>query len=99
VTNLCENATKFGSGVRVELGARAGMATIDVADDGPGIPVEHRSRVLEPFYKVDAARGGTNVGFGLGLSIVAEIVQDHGGKLELLDRHPNGLIARIAIPT
>ncbi|WP_319313662.1 ATP-binding protein [Shinella sp.] len=99
VTNLCENATKFGSSVRVELGASAGMATIDVADDGPGIPVEHRSRVLEPFYKVDAARGGTDAGFGLGLSIVAEIVQDHGGKLELLDRHPNGLIARIAIPT
>ncbi len=99
VTNLCENATKFGSSVRVELGASAGMATIDVADDGPGIPAEHRSRVLEPFYKVDAARGGTNVGFGLGLSIVAEIVQDHGGKLELLDRHPSGLIARIAIPT
>ncbi len=98
VTNLCENATKFGSSVRVELGASAGMATIDVADDGPGIPVEHRSRVLEPFYKVDAARGGADVGFGLGLSIVAEIVQDHRGTLEFFDRHPHGLIVRISIP-
>lgn len=98
VTNLCENATKFGNTVRVELGASAGMATIDIADDGPGIPVEHRSRVLEPFYKVDAARGGTDAGFGLGLSIVAEIVQDHRGTLAFLDRHPHGLIARISIP-
>lgn len=98
VTNLCENATKFGNIVRVELGSSAGMATIDIADDGPGIPVEHRSRVLEPFYKVDAARGGTSVGFGLGLSIVAEIVQGHHGTLEFLDREPNGLIARLSIP-
>lgn len=98
VTNLCENATKFGANVRVELGASAGMARIDVADDGPGIPAEHRSRVLEPFYKVDAARGGTDVGFGLGLSIVAEIVQDHRGTLEFFDRHPHGLIVRISIP-
>lgn len=98
VTNLCENATKFGGNVRVQLGASAGMATIEVADDGPGIPLEHRSRVLEPFYKVDAARAGTGAGFGLGLSIVAEIVRDHGGTVELLDRHPTGLIAKISIP-
>jgi signal transduction histidine kinase len=98
VTNLCENATKFGDTVRVELGSSAGMATIDVIDDGPGIPVEHRSRVLEPFYKVDAARGGTSVGFGLGLSIVAEIVQGHHATLEFLDRKPSGLIARLRMP-
>ncbi|MGK6314306.1 ATP-binding protein [Neorhizobium sp. DT-125] len=98
VTNLCDNATKFANRVKVELRATAGEAIIDVADDGPGIPAEHRERVLEPFYKVNAARGGTDGGFGLGLSIVAEIVQAHHGKLELIDRHPQGLIARLAIP-
>lgn len=98
VTNLCENATKFGKHVRVELSTDRKLVTIDVSDDGPGIPAEHRSRVLEPFYKVDTARGGTDAGFGLGLSIVAEIVEAHQGRLELLERHPNGLIARITIP-
>jgi len=98
VTNLCDNATKFGKRVDVELRAAGGEVTIDVADDGPGISAEHRAQVLEPFYKIDAARGKADSGFGLGLSIVAEIVQAHHGKLELLDQHPNGLIARLVIP-
>lgn len=98
VTNLCDNATKFGSRVQVELTTASGEAIIDVSDDGPGIPAEHRARVPEPFYKVDAARGKADSGFGLGLSIVAEIIHAHHGKLELLDRHPNGLIARLVIP-
>lgn len=98
VTNLCENAAKFGTRVGVSLSLGAGFVTIDVADDGPGIPEQHRNRVLEPFYKVDAARGGSDRGFGLGLSIVAEIVQAHHGRLELLDRQPTGLLARITLP-
>ncbi|WP_244505381.1 ATP-binding protein [Rhizobium sp. LCM 4573] len=98
VTNLCDNATKFGRRVQVELRAAAGEAIIDVSDDGPGIPAEHRTRVLEPFFKANPARGGPDTGFGLGLSIVAEIVQSHHGKLELKDRDPQGLTARLVIP-
>lgn len=98
VTNLCENGTKFGSRVDVSLSVEGGFVNIDVADDGPGIPEQHRHRVTEPFYKVDNARGGDDPGFGLGLSIVTEIVQAHHGRLELLDRHPGGLIARIMLP-
>lgn len=98
ITNLCENGTKFGSRVDVSLSAGAGLVTIDVADNGPGIPQEHRNRVTEPFYKADGSRGGADSGFGLGLSIVSEIVQAHNGRLELLDRHPEGLIARITLP-
>ncbi|WP_119944458.1 ATP-binding protein [Neorhizobium sp. NCHU2750] len=98
VTNLCENAVKFGSRVEIELRVTGALAVIDVMDDGPGIPKEYRTRVLEPFFKVDAARGGNNAGFGLGLSIVAEIVQAHNGKLELLDRIPKGLLARLTLP-
>ncbi|PRD44024.1 two-component sensor histidine kinase [Phyllobacterium phragmitis] len=98
VTNLCDNATKFGSSVIVELREDAGMTIIDVIDDGPGIPEPNRARVLEPFFKIDDARGGANSGFGLGLSIVAEIVQAHGGKLEFLERQPNGLVVRMTLP-
>jgi signal transduction histidine kinase len=98
VTNLCENATKFATQIDVSLSAGAGRAVIDVADNGPGIPLELRAKVLEPFYKVDASRNSQNSGFGLGLSIVTEVVQFHQGRLELLDRAPNGLIARIILP-
>lgn len=98
VTNLCENAVKFGSTVALELTPNDEAIIINVADDGPGIPEPYRDRVPEPFFKVDAARGGSDSGFGLGLSIVSEIVQAHGGKLELLDRVPHGLIARMTIP-
>jgi signal transduction histidine kinase len=98
VTNLCENAAKFGTKVDVTLIERAGDAIIDVMDDGPGIPEEYRARVREPFFKVDAARRDADAGFGLGLSIVSEIAEAHHGALQLLDRKPNGLIARLKIP-
>ena len=98
MTNLCENATKFGTQVEVSLTVESSFVIIEVADNGPGIPREHLQRVMEPFYKVDAARSGTDRGFGLGLSIVREIVQGHQGRLELLDRQPTGLRARIELP-
>ncbi|ATN37851.1 two-component sensor histidine kinase (plasmid) [Rhizobium sp. ACO-34A] len=98
ITNLCENGTKFGTQVEVSMSVAGDFVTIDVADNGPGIPEQHRHRVTEPFYKVDTARGGADPGFGLGLSIVAEIVQAHQGRLELLDRQPTGLLARIKLP-
>ncbi|TDK31750.1 HAMP domain-containing protein [Rhizobium deserti] len=98
VTNLCENAVKFGTKVEVTLSEGMGQAVVEVADDGPGIPDQYRNRVLEPFFKLDAARRDADAGFGLGLSIVSEIVEAHHGALELLDRQPKGLIARLTIP-
>lgn len=98
VNNLCENAVKFGSTVEISLGVVAETVVIEVADDGPGIPEALRSRVLEPFYKIDAARSVDSAGFGLGLSIVSEIVQGHAGTLEFLERQPHGLIVRLKIP-
>ena len=98
VTNLCDNATKFASQVVVDLYAGSETIAIDVIDDGPGIPETLRQRVLEPFFKIDSARNDANSGFGLGLSIVAEIVQAHGGELEFLDRRPNGFVVRLILP-
>jgi signal transduction histidine kinase len=98
VTNLCENAVKFGTQVEVELRVVDGFVVIDVLDDGPGIPEAYRTRVLEPFFKIDAARSSEDSGFGLGLSIVTEIVQAHRGRMELIDRSPKGLIARLTLP-
>lgn len=98
VTNLCENAVKFGQRVDVHMEASGNDVVIDVKDDGPGIPEEYRSRVLEPFFKVDSSRTDNGAGFGLGLSIVAEIVQAHHGRLQLLHNSPHGLVARLTLP-
>ena len=89
VGNLLFNAGRHaGSGatVTLEVSSAAGVAQIVVADNGPGIPEEHRSRVKDRFVTLDAARGGS--GSGLGLSIVAAAAKLHGGELRLEDNRP-----------
>jgi signal transduction histidine kinase len=54
-----------------------------VADDGPGIPLEHRELVFERFARVDEARTHTDGGTGLGLAITREIVRRHGGTIRV----------------
>lgn len=98
IANLIENATKFAENVVVELAvAEDGAPIIRVSDDGPGIPPEHRSAVLEPFFKLDAARSDRG-GFGLGLSIVQDTVQAHWGAMRLAEALPHGLLVEINLP-
>lgn len=99
INNLCDNALKFGHEAILSLAVQANEYWIEVADDGPGIPWEKRSMVLEPFFKLDASRGpSSRKGFGLGLSIVADIVKRHGGMVEFDDRLPRGLVVRLRLP-
>lgn len=100
VNNLCDNGIKFAENVTVRLAQHGSRIRIDVCDNGQGIAPSLRDLVLEPFFKADPARKavGVHSGFGLGLSIVAEIVEDHKGKLSLSDNQPQGLIVRIDIP-
>ncbi len=101
ITNLVENSTKFAQAISVELSVlENGTVRISVVDDGPGLPVSLRTRVLEPFFKADTARTSSDRGgFGLGLSIVDDIVRAHGGTIELLNRAPHGLAAQMDFPT
>jgi signal transduction histidine kinase len=99
IANLCDNGVKFAGNVTVALTATGTAARITVRDDGPGIPMTARARVFEPFFKEDASRGiASKHGFGLGLSIVADIVQGHGGRIELEDNQPSGLVVTIDLP-
>jgi signal transduction histidine kinase len=99
ITNLVENAVRFAVGVTIRLRVSRDTVTIEIEDDGPGIPDARKDVMLEPFVRGDDARNmDATAGFGLGLSIVRSIVLAHGGELSLNDRRPHGLIVRIQLP-
>ena len=98
ITNLCDNGVKFGTSVEVRLTRSEAGYDIIVSDDGPGIDPLLQTRVFEPFFKIDDARQKENVGFGLGLSIVADIVHSHRGTIELSQNRPKGLKIAIFLP-
>jgi signal transduction histidine kinase len=96
VENLLQNAAKHGGGGTLSARAANGEAVIEVADAGPGLSAAERSQVFAPWYRGDAARGGT--GHGLGLAIVQAVMNAMGGRVELADAVPRGLIARLVLP-
>ena len=99
VTNLVENAVRFGALATIRLDASPDTVMIEVEDDGPGISDARKDVMLEPFVRGDDARNmDETAGFGLGLSIARAVVLAHGGTLSLLDRQPHGLIVRIQLP-
>lgn len=99
VTNLVENAVRYGDRVVISVERRpGGMQAISVVDDGPGIPAAERSRMLEPFVRGDSARSALpNSGFGLGLTIARDVAEAHGGGIELADNSPHGLRVTLEI--
>ncbi len=98
--NLIENAVTYAEKVVVAVEEpSAGVVQIDVMDEGPGISTQDKARVIEPFVRGQPARNmNEHGGFGLGLSIVKTLVEEVGGTLQLLDREPHGLIARVILP-
>lgn len=100
--NLIDNAFKYspeGATVRIE-GRRVANEYVElaVADNGPGIPSEHLSRIFERFYRVDKARSRSVGGTGLGLSIVRHIVERHGGSVRAESRLGKGSRFIITLP-
>ncbi|MFZ3035243.1 MAG: ATP-binding protein [Parvibaculum sp.] len=98
VANLLSNALKYGKEAEVSLLTTGNCVRLIVSDRGPGIPPAERQSVLEPFYRQDHARNLDTGGFGLGLAIVVDIVQRHGGSIALTDREGGGLEVRIDLP-
>ena len=96
--NLIENAIRHtppGIAIAVSAVRADGLVRIVVADDGPGIPDEHRARVLQRFVRLDESR--STQGSGLGLALCAAIVDLHGGTLRLEDNGP-GLRCVVELP-
>jgi len=79
-------------------GARPGEAVIEVADDGPGLNAEQAGRVFERFYRADKSRSRAHGGAGLGLSIVAAIVDAHGGSVSAAPATGGGAVFTVRLP-
>jgi signal transduction histidine kinase len=99
LANLVSNAVTYGGGARVRLVPPTdGMLTIEVEDDGPGIPPAELDRVFEPFHRGEPSRSRETGGVGLGLPIARNIFRAHGGDVTLANRPMGGAKATAAFP-
>jgi signal transduction histidine kinase len=98
VTNLLDNAVKFGDRARARVYAEDGAAIIEVDDEGPGLSGADPEQVFEPFYRGEPSRSRETGGAGLGLAVVRSVARAHGGDAALQDLPGGGLRARARLP-
>jgi signal transduction histidine kinase len=99
ITNLSDNAERHASHeVTFTLKEDGGRAVLTIGDDGPGIPEEHMGRIFERFVRVDAARSQSTGGSGLGLAITREIIERHGGTVDLDTARDSGARFIVTLP-
>lgn len=100
LSNLVDNATRYGAGQPVDIDYRvdAGYVEIDVLDRGPGIPASAREAVFRPFHRLEASRSSRTGGSGLGLAIVRQIAATNGWTVGLRPRDGGGTVAWVRAP-
>jgi signal transduction histidine kinase len=98
--NLLRNAARYAySTITVTLVPVGRDVRLLVDDDGHGIPVEHRAKVFDRFYRVEEDRGRRSGGFGLGLALVAHLVQRRGGSVRAAESPAGGARLEIRWPS
>jgi signal transduction histidine kinase len=98
LTNLVDNAIRYGGSATIRVEDAADRLTIRVLDDGPGIPEAELEQAFEPFFRGEASRSRDTGGTGLGLGIARNIARAHGGELVLRNRPEGGLEAMLTLP-
>ena len=96
--NLIQNGLTYGNNVNVNFKKGNNRISILIEDDGPGIPEDQYKNVFKPFYRLDKSRSLNKSGVGLGLAIVEDIINSHGGNIQLGKSKLNGLLVRISLP-
>ncbi len=92
IANLVDNARRFASSkVEVLVRPSGETVTLEVRDDGPGVPADQRAHIFERFVRLDEARDRDHGGFGLGLAIVAGLCHGYGGTIEVGDADPGSV--------
>jgi two-component system OmpR family sensor kinase len=98
VTNLVENALKYGKRARVQVHRDGTHCLLWVDDDGPGIDPEQREHLLLPFVRGESSRNRDTGGIGLGLAVANSIALAHGGEINLDNRPRGGLRVSVRLP-
>ena len=96
--NIIQNGLTYGTTVQVDVQKGNKRALITVDDDGPGIPEDQYKNVFKPFFRLDKSRSLNQSGVGLGLAIVEDIINSHGGNIQLGKSKLNGLQVKISLP-
>ncbi|MGC1304653.1 MAG: ATP-binding protein, partial [Caulobacteraceae bacterium] len=97
LTNLVENALRYGDQARVHLFSEGEEAVARIVDAGPGLSEPELERVFAPFYRSSESRTLNQGGIGLGLSVSRSIARAHGGDV-VLRRAPDGFLAEVRLP-
>jgi len=98
LTNLIDNACKYGQCARVQVSLASQRVAIRIRDQGPGIPEAELEAVFEPFYRLETSRSRDTGGTGLGLTIALNIAENHHGSLSLRNHPDGGLEVLLALP-
>jgi heavy metal sensor kinase len=101
ITNVIDNAIKYSpmaAAIALSVRTDGRNAVIEVADQGPGIPAEHRERIFDRFFRVDSARSRDAGGTGLGLAIAKWAVELNGGSIRVDAGGTGGSVFRISLP-
>ena len=102
IFNLTENAVKYnrpGGSVRVSVTQEPEKLLLRVSDTGCGIPEEHQRSIFQPFFRVDKSRSREYGGAGLGLALVWEIAELHGGSVWVEKSSEKGTTIAVGLPT
>ena len=96
--NIIQNGLTYGEKVYVEIQKGTNRAVIIFGDDGPGIPEDQYKNVFKPFFRLDKSRSLNQSGVGLGLAIVEDVINSHGGSVQLGISKYRGLQVRVFLP-
>lgn len=98
ISNLIDNALKYGGRAEVSIVRAPDSMEVAVEDPGPGIPADMMEKVFQPFYRIEDSRSRETGGAGLGLAISQSIAQAHGGEIVLRNKEGGGLRASLRLP-
>lgn len=98
LSNLTDNALRYGGSARISVVRTGGDVTVIVDDDGPGVPEAELARMTSPFERLESSRARASGGAGLGLAIVSALAAANGGKLALVNRDGGGFRAAVTLP-
>ena len=96
--NIIQNGLTYGKNVIVKIKKTSNRALINFEDDGPGIPEDQYKNVFKPFFRLDKSRSLNHSGVGLGLAIVEDVINSHGGSIQLGKSENKGLQVKIFLP-